>query len=185
MPENPHKEDKAKTNLEDRKSYVHKNTRQEVGKDKTYFGDVLVLGDKDQQTPHRRLITPDSTHLKAGEHEIYHVAEDNAMHVDVDTKYEITFKKAVQKTAPLDAIFPTMRRNPDSVNHQQTDNRNTDMYEVAYQMDAMIKTYQEEVKDANTESVDAPGAVANTTSDLDDPQYNYVIGQTQDACRAR
>jgi hypothetical protein len=45
-------------------------------------------------------------------------------------------------------------------------------------MDAMIKTYQEEVKDANTESVDAPGAVANTTSDLDDPQYNCVIGQT-------
>jgi hypothetical protein len=48
------------------------------------------------------------------------VAGYNTMHVDVDTKYEFTFKKAVQQTAPLDAIFPTMRRDPDSMTQQQT-----------------------------------------------------------------
>ena len=36
------------------------------------------------------------------------------------------------------------------------------MYEIAYQKDAMIKTYQEEVKgEADTENADMPGAVAN------------------------
>jgi hypothetical protein len=62
MPESPHQEDKmAKTHLEDRKSYVHKITCQEVEKDKTYFKDVHVPDNKDQQTPHRMLVMPDST----------------------------------------------------------------------------------------------------------------------------
>jgi hypothetical protein len=165
-PEDHHQEDEmAKTHLEDRKSYVHKRTCQEVEKDKTNFGDVLMPDDKDQQTPHGRLTTPDSTHLKAGEHETYHVAGYNAMHVEVDTKYEITFKKAVQKTAPLDAIFPTMRIDPDSMTQQQTHNKRSEAYEVACQMDATIKTYLKEMKNADTESVDA---------DLDNPQKNYV-----------
>jgi hypothetical protein len=52
MPEYPHLEDEmAKTHLEDRKSYVHKSTCQEVEKDKTYFGDVHMPDNKDQQTP--------------------------------------------------------------------------------------------------------------------------------------
>jgi hypothetical protein len=89
------------------------------------------------------------------------VDEYNAMHVEVDTKYEITFKKAVQKTAPLDAILPTMRRDPDSMTQQQTHNRKSEAYEVACQMDAMIKTHLKEVKNADTNSVDA---------DPDDPQ---------------
>jgi hypothetical protein len=109
MPESPHQENEmAKTHLEDRKSYVHKSTCQEVEKDKIYFGDVHVPDNKDQQTPHKMLPMPDSPHQEAGEYETYHVDEYNARHVEVDTKYEITFKKAVQKTAPLDAIFPTM-----------------------------------------------------------------------------
>jgi hypothetical protein len=53
----------AKTNLEDRKSYLHKSTCQEVVKDKTYIGDVHVPDNKDQQTPpqdvhHARLHPP-------------------------------------------------------------------------------------------------------------------------------
>jgi hypothetical protein len=44
-PEDHHQEDEmAKTHLEDRKSYVHKRTCQEVEKDKTNFGNVLVPG---------------------------------------------------------------------------------------------------------------------------------------------
>jgi hypothetical protein len=86
------------------------------------------------------------------------------MHVEgetthmISTTHEITFKKAVQKTAPLDAIFPTVRRNPDSMNQQQTHNRKSDVYEVACQIDAMIKTHLDVVKDANTKSVDVPEA---------------------------
>jgi hypothetical protein len=114
-PEDHRQEDEmAKTHLEDRKSYVHKP------KDKTNFGEVLVPDDKDQQIPRRRLSTADSTHLQAGKHETCHVAGYNTMHVDMDTKYEFTFKKAVQQTAPLDTIFPTMRRDPDSMTQQQT-----------------------------------------------------------------
>jgi hypothetical protein len=79
MPEGPHQEDEAKTHLED--------------KDKTYFGDVLIPGDKDQQTPNRRLNTDDSTHLTAGEYKTCHMDGYNAMHVEVDTKYEITLTK--------------------------------------------------------------------------------------------
>jgi hypothetical protein len=52
---------------------------------------------------------------------------------------------------------------------QQTYNRKSDVFEVACQMDAMIKTHLKEVKNANTESINAPGTVANTRSDLDDP----------------
>ena len=37
----------------------------------------------------------------------------DVMHMEGATKYEITFKRAVQKTVPLDVIFPTMRRDPD------------------------------------------------------------------------
>jgi hypothetical protein len=63
--------------------------------------------------------------------------------------------------------------------NQQSHNRKSDMYEIAYQKDAMIKTYQEEVKDeADTVDVDVPRAVANTSSGLDDPQNNYGTGQT-------
>ena len=65
----------AKTHLDDRESYVHESTCQEVEKDKTYFGDVNVPDDKYQQTPHKRLTTPDSTHLKAGEYETYQVRD--------------------------------------------------------------------------------------------------------------
>jgi hypothetical protein len=64
------------------------------------------------------------------------------------------------------------------MNQQQTHNRESDVYEVAYQMNAMIKNHLEEVKDADTESVDAPGAIANTSSDLDDPYNNGVPSQT-------
>jgi predicted nucleic acid-binding Zn ribbon protein len=107
---------------------------------------------------------PDCTHQEAGEYETYCEDGYNAMHVEgeithkIPTMHEITFKKAVQKTAPLDAIFPTMRRTPDSMNQQQTHNRKSDAYQVAYQMDAMLETNLEEVKDADTESVNAPGA---------------------------
>ena len=89
----------------------------------------------------------------------------NAMHVDVDTKYETTFKKAVQQTVPLDTIFPTMRRDPDSMTQQQTHNKESEAYKVACQMDATIKTHLKEVKNADTESVD---------TDLDNPQKTYV-----------
>jgi hypothetical protein len=161
MPESPHQEDEmAKTHLEDRMSYVHKSTCPEVEKDKTYFEDVHVPDNKDQQTPHRMLTMPDSTYQEAGEYETYCEDGYNAMHVEgetthkISTTHKITFKKAVQKTVPLDAIFPMMRRNPDSMNQQQTHNRKSDVYKVAYQMDAMIKTHLEEVKDADTESVD-------------------------------
>jgi hypothetical protein len=58
---------------------------------------------------------------------------------------------------------------------QQTYNRKSDAFEVACQMDVTIKTNLKEVKNADTESV--PGAVANTSSDLDDPQNNCVTGQ--------
>ena len=117
----------------------------------------------------------DSTHLQAGEHETYHVAGYNAMHVDVDTKYETTFKKAVQQTAPLDTIFPTMRRDPDSMTQQQTHNKDSEAYKVTCQMDATIKTHLKEMKNANTENVD---------TDLDNPQKTYVTdqrGTTDDA----
>ena len=139
--------------------------------------------DKDQQTPHRMLTLPDSTHQKAGEYETYCEDGYNAMHVEgettqeISTKHEITFKKAVQKTAPLDAIFPTMRRNPDSMTQQQTHNRKSEVYEVACQMDATIKTHLKEMKNANTENVD---------TDLDNPQKTYVTdrrGTTDDARR--
>jgi hypothetical protein len=60
------------------------------------FGDVLTPDDKDQQNPHRGLTTADNTHLQAGKHETYHVARCDAMHVDVDTKFEITFKKKIK-----------------------------------------------------------------------------------------
>ena len=89
------------------------------------------------------------------------------MHVEGDTKYEITFKRAVQKTTPLEAIFPTMRRDPDSMTQLQTHNKESEVYEVTCQMDTTIKTHLNEVKNADTESVDA---------DLDDPQNNYVTG---------
>ena len=89
----------------------------------------------------------DSTHLQAGEHETYHVAGYNTMHVDVDTKYGFTFKKAVQLTAPL-AIFPTTRRDPDSMTQQQTHIKESEAYEVACQMTATIKTHLKEVKNA-------------------------------------
>ena len=158
MPESPHQEDEmAKTQLEDRNSYVHKSTCQEVAKDKAYFGDVHVPDNKDRQTPNRMLTMPDSTHQEAGEYETYYEDGYNAMHVEgettqeISTKHEITFKKAVQKTAPLDAIFPTMRRNPDSMTQQQTHNRKSDVYEVACQMDVTIKTNLKEVKNADTE----------------------------------
>jgi hypothetical protein len=83
MPESPHQEDEmAKTHLEDRKSYVHKSTCQEVEKDKTYFEDVHVPDDKDQQTPHRMLTLPDSTHQEDGEYETYCEDGYNAMHVE-------------------------------------------------------------------------------------------------------
>jgi hypothetical protein len=63
--------------------------------------------------------------------------------------------------------------------NQKTHNRKSDVYEIAYEKDAMIKTYQEVVKDeADRENVDVPGAVANTSSGLDDPQNNCVTGQT-------
>jgi hypothetical protein len=116
MPKSPHQEDKmAKTHLEDRKSYVHKSTCQEVAKDKTYIEDVHVPDNKDQQTLHRMLTMPDSTYQEAGENETYCEDGNNAMHVEgetthkIPTTHKIIFKKAVQKTAPLDAIFPTMR----------------------------------------------------------------------------
>jgi hypothetical protein len=91
---------------------------------------------------------------------------------EMSTMHETAYKKAVQKTAPLVAIFPTMRTNPDSMS-QQTHNRKSDVYKV---------TYQEEVKDeADTESVVVPWAVANTSSELDDPQNNCETGQTETA----
>jgi hypothetical protein len=127
---------------------------------------------------------PDSTYQEAGKNETHREDGNNAKNMEgettheTSTMHEITYKKAVQKIAPLDALFPTMRINPDSVN-QQTHNRKSDVYETAYQRDAMIKTYQEEVKDeADMENVYVPGAVANTNSGLDDPQNNYVTGQT-------
>ena len=88
------------THPEDSESCVHEP------KYKADSGDILVPDDEDQQNPCRRLTTADSTHLQVGEHETYHVAGYDTMHVDVDTKYEFTFKKAVQLTAPL-TIFPT------------------------------------------------------------------------------
>jgi hypothetical protein len=112
---------------------------------------------------------------QVGKHETYHVAGYNAMHMDVDTKRETTFKKAVQQTAPLDAIVPNMRRDPDSMTQQQTHNKESEAYEVACQMDARIKTHMKEVKNADTESVD---------TDLDNPQKTYVTdrrGTTDDA----
>jgi hypothetical protein len=121
--------------LEDRVSYVHKP------KAKTDFGDVLVPDDKDQQNPHRRVTTADSNHLQAGEHEPHHVAGYNAMHVD--TKYETTFKKAMQQTAPMDAIFP-MRKDSDNMIGKQTHNEESVAYKVACQMDAKIKTHLKE-----------------------------------------
>jgi hypothetical protein len=101
------------------------------------------------------------------------------MHMDVDTKRETTFKKAVQQTAPLDAIVPNMRRDPDSMTQQQTHNKESEAYEVACQMDTRIKTHMKEVKNADTESVD---------TDLDNPQKTYVTdrrGTTDDAENAR
>jgi hypothetical protein len=113
-PESPHLEDEMpKTHLEDRKSYVHKNTCQEVVKDKTHIEDVHGPDNKDQQTLHM-LTMPNSTHQEAGENETYCEDGNNAMNVEGETTHKIsnthkiTFKKAVQKTAPLDAIFPTM-----------------------------------------------------------------------------
>ena len=122
---------------------------------------------------------PDCTHQEAGEYETYCEDGYNAMHVEGETTHEtstthvITFKKAVKKTAPLDAIFPTMRRNPDSMTQQQYHNRKSDVYEVACQMDATIQTHLKEVKNANTKSVDA---------DLDEgPEGEH--GQCRDARR--
>jgi hypothetical protein len=166
-PEDHYQEDETDlTHLEDRASYVHKP------KVKTDFGDVLVPDDKDQQNPHRRKTMADSTHLQAGEHETHHVDGYNAMHVD--TKYKTTFKKAMQQTAPMDAIFP-MRRDSDNMTRKQTHNKESVAYEVAYQMDAKIKTHLKEVKNDDTESVDTK---------TDNTQKTYVTdrrGTTDDA----
>ena len=65
---------------------------------------------KDQQTPHRMVTRPDSTHHETGEYEDGY----NAMHVEgetthkISTTHEITFEMAVQNAAPLDDIFPMM-----------------------------------------------------------------------------
>jgi hypothetical protein len=137
-----------------------------------------------QQTLHRLSAMPESTYQEAGKTETYGEDGNNTKNMEGETTHEmstthkITYKKAVQKIAPLDALFPTMRINPDSMN-QQTHNRQSDVYEIAYKKNMMIKTYQEEEKDeADTENADVPGAVANTSSGLDDPQNNCVTGQT-------
>ena len=62
-----------------------------------------------------------------------------------NVKHEIIYKEDVQKIATLDALFPTMRVNSDSEN-QQTHKRKSDVYEITYQKDVMIKTYRENRK---------------------------------------
>jgi hypothetical protein len=113
---------------------------------------------------------PKNTFQEAGNDETYREDGNNAKNVEGESTHEMptTHEKDVQKTAPLDALFPMMRVNSDSMS-RQTHNRKTDV---------MIKTYQEEVNDeADTENVDVPGAVVNTSSGPADPQNNCVTGQ--------
>jgi hypothetical protein len=81
-PENPHQRGKmAKTHREGKKSHVRKSTSLEAVQDKTHVGEVHVPDYKNQQTTHRILPMPDSTHLKARDYETYRGDGYDAMNV--------------------------------------------------------------------------------------------------------
>jgi hypothetical protein len=164
-------------------SYVHKP------RDKTDFENVLGPDDRNQQNPCRRLTTADSTHLQAEEHKTYHVAGYNTMHMDVDTKYEITFNEseAYKVACQMDATIKTHLKEVKNADTESVDtdldkpqktqvtNRrgNTDdaemladsTYQQAYQEEDVDKTYPE-----NTA---APRNITN-----DGPLNNGVPRQT-------
>jgi hypothetical protein len=79
--ESPHQEDvMTKTHREDRKSYVHKSTCQEVVKDKAYIEDIDVRDSKNQQTLNRRSDVHESTCEGHDEQDLPRGGEGRGLH---------------------------------------------------------------------------------------------------------
>jgi hypothetical protein len=134
---------------EDRLSYMHKP------KNKTDFGDILVPNDQDQQSSQRRVATADSTHLRAGVHETHHVAGYDAMHVD--TKYETTFEKAMQQTAPMDAKIKTHLKETTYVTDWRRTTDDDEMLADSTHQQGMYEAYKKEAAVSRTTTDDMRG----------------------------